>query len=93
MVILAVCVVFIGGAVFLCFVRPRGDPGFPASPHSISTHLDTTPIKRSPVGSIPMQRLESSPAKHDQSLNITRQSRGTMAGSWTPGDPIWVNTV
>jgi hypothetical protein len=95
MVILAVCLVFIAGAIFLCFVRPRGDPGFPVSPHSLSTHLDVTPTKHSPVGGIPMQRLveSSSPTKHDHSLNLTRQSRGTMAGSWSPGDPIWVYTV
>ena len=40
MVILGVCLVFIAGAVFLCFIRPRGDPGFLASPLSLSSHLD-----------------------------------------------------
>jgi hypothetical protein len=84
MVILAVCLVFIAGAVFLCFIRPRGDPGFLASPHSISTRLDTTPIKHSP-----MNRLDTTPTKRSHAMELTRQSRGTMAGSWTPGDPIW----
>lgn len=71
MVVLGVCLLFIAGAVFLCFIRPRGDQAFPASPQSLSTHLETSP-------------------KHNDSVNRNRQSRGTVAGSWSPGQPIWV---
>lgn len=71
MVILGVCVLFLAGAVLLCFVRPRGNPGFPTSPRSISTHLDT-------------------PNKPSDTMNLTVQSHGTRAGSWSPGQPIWV---
>ena len=71
MVILGVCVLFLAGAVLLCFVRPHGDPGFLTSPRSISTHLDT-------------------PNKPNDTMNLTVQSHGTRAGSWSPGQPIWV---
>ena len=77
--------------MFLCFVRPRGDPGFLASPLSLSSHLDNTPTKHSMTGS--PYRLEPLPSKAEQRpLDLTRESRGTMAGSWSPGDPIWVHT-
>lgn len=87
MVILGACLLFIAGAVFLCFVRPLGDPGFPASPHSISTHLNDTPTK---LNVLPMNRLDTSTKQSHNVADLTRHSRGTMAGSWTPGDPIWV---
>jgi hypothetical protein len=70
MVVLGACLLFIAGAVGLCFIRPRGNPAFPASPQSISTHLETLP-------------------KHSDSANRNRHSRGTVTGSWSPGQPIW----
>lgn len=73
MVILAVCVLFIAGAVLLFFVRPRGDPGFLASPRSITPHLDA-------------------PTRPSDTMNLTTRSHGTRAGSWSPGQPIWVHT-
>ena len=88
MVILGVCLLFIVGAVFLCFVRPLGDPGFlPGSPQSISTRLDTPTKHGSPVN-----HLDTS-SKRSNTTKRNRNSRGTMAGSWTPGQPIWVHTL
>ena len=80
MVILAVCLLFIVCAVLLCWVRPRGDPGYHLS---ASMHLSETPSKY----------FQETPPNSKQRHRGDYGSQGTVVGSWSPGQPIQVGII